>query len=731
MIPAADLERNLPEELKRERHWVGWAPDPDNGRPKCPVVLHARQRRASTRKPETWGNFDRALLFLQKYGEPGKVGIGYVLTGSLIYVDIDCALDESGEPREWARKFIEPFIGKAYIERSPSGRGLHILCKGTLPKEGGTAKFPQHAQADGRVPEVAMFTSGKYTTITGDVWKQQKRMKDATQEAAGVWAAAGISAVGSSGEGTTKAPTDAELVSVERVPKAVMAELKKCSVMDAPDRSSARFKFYCEAARAGLNAEEIFSVVLSSEWYKQSGAEEKGRDHTWADISRAVAKLRASEQMFEAVKEEGARESQNWKELGISVTVQMTKAGPVTSAVYGMHNMVQVLTRHPSWKGRFRLNEFKDRLELDEKGFEDGGIAGVAEALRRVLQWEREPQLDLVWRAIEAVCRANRFNPVKSWLEGLTWDGTSRLGRWLVDAGCEDSKLNELIGRKWLISLVARAMEPGCKVDTVLILEGGQGTLKSTLFRQLAGGTEYFTDTHVGVDKDGMMLVHGRWIVELAELAIFKRAERDVVKQFLAAQEDSYRPPYGRTVVTQPRHFVIVGSTNDTEYLTDPSGARRFWPVRVVRRLQMPAERDQLFAEAVKAYKDGEPWWFDEMPEELVEAHDLRFVDDSMKDRVGMFLQEAGAAAAFTIPQVMERIGMPVERKDLAMRVADVLKREGYAKRKITIDGKRVMMWSRSGVPALVVSNPSLEEILADPAPGVSGVDRYGQDKKS
>jgi predicted P-loop ATPase len=168
------------------------------------------------------------------------------------------------------------------------------------------------------------------------------------------------------------------------------------------------------------------------------------------------------------------------------------------------------------------------------------------------------------------------------------------------------------------------------------------------------------------------------------------------VKSFISAQENSYRPPYGRSVVRQPRHFVIVGSTNDEQYLTDPSGARRFWPVVVKRTLDVEwvrKNRDQLFAEAVHAHASGESWWFDVQPEALVEAQEARYVHDIIDDKVGAFIEECDEKP-FTLAQLVERNGWAMDRA-MAMRLADVLKKRGFKKRKVMFEGERSWRWAK------------------------------------
>jgi putative DNA primase/helicase len=287
-----------------------------------------------------------------------------------------------------------------------------------------------------------------------------------------------------------------------------------------------------------------------------------------------------------------------------------------------------------------------------------------------------------------------------------------RIDDWLVRVGCEDSKVARLVGRPWLISLVARALRPGCKCDTVLILEGPQGRKKSTLFETLVGGREFFTDAHVTYDKDGQMIMHGSWIIELAELATFRKAEELRTKQFVSSPDLTFRPPYGRFTVTLPRHFVFVGTTNDEEYFTDRTGNRRYWPVRVeAEKLDLAwlrEAREQLLAEAVVAFEAGEAWWFDVEPEALEAARDARMESNPLVERVHEFvtLREQDEADAskrlFAIGDVMMFLGIPVENKRLTMEVGDALRSLGLKKRREVVNGVRAWRWYRPGWLALV-----------------------------
>lgn len=718
---------NIPGALKALRRWVAWGPDPESGKPKCPLLISDRERRASTRKTETWSEWKSAAIYADRC-DGVTTGVGYVFTeeDGLVYLDIDDCLDEAGAVRSWAAPFVEPFLGTAYMEQSPSGKGLHIITRGALPEGavGGKANFPEAATGE-RVPEVAMFSTGKYTTITGRVWQGQKTIREANGAVAGVWEAAGIRARATGIQVAGEAPADDALPDVDarKVPRKVREEFEACRAAEAIDRSAARFQVYTDLAQR-FTAAEIFSLVIQhAKWFAASGAEEKGREQTWLDINRSVAKVQTAKSEFEEVKEFSAAEEKkahaSWKDMGVAVKTRATKDGPVHDAVFGVFNIARVLSNHPEWKGRLRHNLFKDIIEIDGTPLKEVGLSKIAEFVRKVLLWDSEPQHNLVWAGILEAAEERAYNPVQDYLGSITWDGKSRCDAWLVKAGCEDTPLNRDIGKKWLISLVARALDPGCKVDTVLVLEGPQGKKKSTLLQAVAGGAEYFTDAHVGMDKDGMMVVHGAWVVELAELATMKRADREVVKQFISATFDDYRPPYARSVKRAKRHFVLTGSTNDNEYLNDPSGARRFWPVRAeadkLNVAWVVKWRDQLLAEAVALYKSGEVWWFEVEPEALLEAHAARFVEDPLTDKVDAFVEERrkDGAQPFTVGMVIERLGLQGDTRGTGQRIAEILKRRGLVKKRVRECGDRLWRWWKPTWPALVPEKEiDLDEVL-------------------
>jgi len=219
-----------------------------------------------------------------------------------------------------------------------------------------------------------------------------------------------------------------------------------------------------------------------------------------------------------------------------------------------------------------------------------------------------------------AIAHAIPVDPVRDYLDRLVWDGCSRVDGWLTTyLGVAPSPYSNAVGTAWLISGVARTYQPGCQADYLLVLEGPQGVGKSRSLRALGGPEWTMRTTLDPSSKDSALSLHGPWIVEWAELDGLSRREATAVKAFVDRGRDWLRPPYARCHVMLLRRSVLAGTTNDATYLTDPTGGRRYWPVRVTRCDVdgLARDRDQLWAEAVARYRAGEKWWLDREMETL------------------------------------------------------------------------------------------------------------------
>jgi predicted P-loop ATPase len=221
--------------------------------------------------------------------------------------------------------------------------------------------------------------------------------------------------------------------------------------------------------------------------------------------------------------------------------------------------------------------------------------------------------------AVTSLALEHRFNPVVDMLSQAeaNWDGTPRVDRMAADYfNCEDTKLNAAFIRKMMIAAVARARIPGCKFDTIVVLEADEGLNKSTAWRVLAGDENFSDECIIGKDsREVQEQLAEIWIHENAELAGMKRAEVEAVKNYASKQVDRARPAYGYFFKKQPRHSIEVGTTNSDQYLQSQTGNRRFWPLRVLKMIdieKLRRDRLQLWGEAARYQSQGESLVLDE-----------------------------------------------------------------------------------------------------------------------
>lgn len=329
-------------------------------------------------------------------------------------------------------------------------------------------------------------------------------------------------------------------------------------------------------------------------------------------------------------------------------------------------------------------------------------------------------------RAVLQVAHEQRFHPVRDYLKSLVWDGIPRLeGVAEKVLGIARTKMNQLLLRKWFIGTAKRPLNPGCKMDTVIVLVGRQYLGKSSFFSTLAGRPEWFSDDHVDIEnRDSLMLLQSVWILEWGELATMQRAkDLETLKAFITSCTNKFRLPYGRRIVERPRHSVVVGTTNKGQFLADPTGNRRFWPILVDQPIdlgQLAAWRDQLWAEAVAAAEAGERYWLDEEEDrQLAALQQPHEETHPWEDPIQRWLEENAARAnphLITTANVLEHAvkkppGQWTKRDE--MDVGSVLRRLGYERpansRADDGEGHRVRVWvsadpapQRHGRPALV-----------------------------
>lgn len=343
-----------------------------------------------------------------------------------------------------------------------------------------------------------------------------------------------------------------------------------------------------------------------------------------------------------------------WKSM-----LRVNDRGEWLSAV---DNLVTILRHDVRWTDVIAWDDFQSRIvtrkppmwHLDDRQVKhEPGVWSDADSIRMANWFSRAwgittPQAK-AREAVEVVAHTHVVHPVRDYLNGLKWDGQPRLGTWLhAYLGVPESEYATAVGTWWVESAVARILQPGCKADHALVLEGEQGIGKSTALKRL-GGDDWYTDQIGDIgNKDAYLALRGKWIIELAELEAMSKAELAKVKAFFTSAEDHYRPPYGRETQTIPRQSVFAGSTNETQYLRDSTGNRRFWPVRCapVKRKWVDVDgierdRDQLWAEAVHLFEQGQPWWPAEAGhmDLVTPEQDRRFKDDPWADAIEGLVQ--------------------------------------------------------------------------------------------
>jgi hypothetical protein len=330
------------------------------------------------------------------------------------------------------------------------------------------------------------------------------------------------------------------------------------------------------------------------------------------------------------------------------------------------HNVYMHLRNHQDWAWRWSRNEMTLQPLLDGVELSDT----KASEIRR--WFERKVGLAVtvedVRQAIAEVSAAWPVHPVRDYLLGLQWDGVPRLREVSRDfIGADDPLSAELVHR-WFIGAAARALRPGCQLDTALMLVGPQGWRKSSFFRVLFG--QWFSDSYMDVtSKDCYQQLKAAWCHEWSELETVMHASRESrVKAFLTSPHDNFRAPYARDPACHPRSCVIVGTTNHERFLTDPTGSRRFWVLSVTKKIpvdDLAKVRDQLWAEAVVDYTRGEQWWLREDQDEARETASVTHaVEDTWQDAIEGYVSKPGLREVALRDVLEQAVKLPLERHD-------------------------------------------------------------------
>lgn len=311
------------------------------------------------------------------------------------------------------------------------------------------------------------------------------------------------------------------------------------------------------------------------------------------------------------------------------------------------NNINLILKNDRHIKGAFRLNIFDNKRYIARstpwrsvKGydtFRDVDYCGLRNYLDCIYGIVSAQKID---DALSLEFERNSYHPIRDYIKSITWDGRHRVDTLLIDYfGAVDNSYTRAAIRKMLTAAVARVFEPGIKFDMALILVGEQGTYKSTFIKKL--GKDWFTDTFSTIQgKESFEQIQGAWLVEMAELSGLRKADIESIKHYISKREDSFRPAYGRVVETYYRQCVFFGTTNNIEFLRDPTGNRRFMPIDVRHSKAVKSvfgdltddEIDQIWAEAYQNYQNGETLYLSGDEESIAKAEQISHfeVDERM-----------------------------------------------------------------------------------------------------
>jgi predicted P-loop ATPase len=426
------------------------------------------------------------------------------------------------------------------------------------------------------------------------------------------------------------------------------------------------FKKGCKLLAEGHTTDEIAATLKTLHASRLSTARPDDRDRDVEKIMRSVMRYANARGDF-AVKKSGE--------------IRMTQ-GNVRLAIAALG----VKLTH---------NRFNDERLVDNRRLTDDELRRLW--LRVDSTFDFRPSKEFFWDVALTIADESPFHPVRDYLEGLVWDGQPRVDGWLATyMGAENTDYVRAVGRLFLVAAVRRVRDPGCKFDEMLVLESPQGYEKSTALETLAMKREWFNDKLDLGSRDAQKqieMLHGHWIIEVADMQGYRLAEVNTLKAFLSRTVDKYRTPYARLTSQFPRQCVVVGTTNDDSYLRDATGNRRFWPVRVdrVTVAALERDRDQLWAEAARMERDGASI---RLAKSLWSAagaeQEARYVDDPWEDVIRTHFE--GVTGQVSARDVWSVVGVPTERQQShdARRLVAAMARVGWVRTRFRRDGAPV-----------------------------------------
>jgi predicted P-loop ATPase len=695
--------------MAKAQRWVVWTIKPVPGKPKpSKVPLGAAN------DPKSWTFFHGARACLS---DPKIAGLGWQMYGApgVIGIDVDNCV-EAGQLSGFAQQLLAQLSAagsRFHVEYTPSGKGLRIFAGETpLPfhdflnhdaglevYSGETARFLTFT---GKI--VPGFGDGPFSPLPPEtvefLGKYTKRWKEGLKTATGEVIEAPVAELPSltRREDWQKLHPNA----IKRIGVENRAFLDSGAIGKKYASASEQLFAVEQALLKHLAPPQAYQLLISADgsWgvalEHRENNERKAKEFIWNDLQRAATSKEKHEK-------DKASAAAGWKDCDI--VVELTENGAQARIL--QLNQINALQKHPTWINRLGYNTFDGRVTLDRADCTVRQLAEMSAWLTEFLKWPFEPRREMFEESVTEAAKTRPWNPVEEELRGLVWDGRVRMKKFAAALTDEPSKVDVDILRKWLVAFVARGIEPGCQMDTVLCLrEKGGGGFKTTFARVMAGSPDRFSDSPgFGTDKDSAMLRGGMRIVELGEGSAVRRSDRHALKADITRLDDHFRPPWGRVTEKRKRGFVYILTVNDIAFLrSDQDGLRRIWPldVREIIDIEWIREnREQVIAEAVALYDAGEQWWWDrdKEPLELRARQGSAVAEDFLDAAIDAVLAHPdnrvrGYTTLLDIKKLVEVVAGVVLSSGQSQHLVDALNKHGFYSERRRVDGPQIRVWT-------------------------------------
>ena len=715
----------------KNKIWVNYSiVQSGNRKTKIPFSPITRKN-ASSMKPSDWSTYEEAKKVNEKQ-------VGIVCTGdNKLFIDIDHCLNGLTIEHEEKHKIVELIIAAdTYTEISPSATGLHLYLGLTGPLE---------LEAN-RSGNFEAYTGGRYFTVTQNPYKEVKDVRTITpEEAIELLSLLGYpwgkqeTLVADVSDNTKQEGTNKknETISDDLVLSKMFASSTGKKIKALYDGDTSEYKNDLSSADMALLSYLAFwtgrdANAMETIWMEsQLGKREKTQtreDYRRRSINAAIKNCK---EIYQS-KESKVKEQEN-EEDPLELLFNTIKGEKVF--IKNTENICRILRKHPAFKDRLRYDAFKDSMEYREKEIfrpiEDHDILDIQSMISIMFVFcFASVSKQMIEDAIMKVSYENKYDSAIQYFESLVWDKTKRLETWIHRTyHTPNNEYYKKVGENWLKGLAKRACVPGSKFDYVLVLEGAQGIRKSTSLGILGACVPTDPSWHVEStmstdNKDFFMQMRGKIIVEFSEGETQSKTEVKKMKGIITTPSDKYRPAYGRYSIDFPRRCVFAMTTNQSEYLKDDTGNRRWLPVACEGKIDtewLEDNRDQLMAEAyhrVITLKETTYEFPDDITAEMQKSRRIRNPnEDLIADWYFNRLKPLDRQEGITVYQVYRdalhggMVGKPMD-KNMEMQISSVLKEfMNLTKDRKSINGQQLTRWFQSEA-SMQVAEPLPKEEL-------------------